>query len=150
MGQDLRRNVASDDFCEIKVSMCHHTRMPWIHQHLHCLSLGSTDILQLHMTRSLESGGTRVRSQEMGPHWQNERYYWWKLKTTPPFQMCFPGGFSLSRQANWGFSIQLKFHLSLSPSADITNCIGFPGEETEGVWHNPRKSSTKHITKWEW
>lgn len=28
MGEDLRRNVASGDFCEMKVPMCHHTRMP--------------------------------------------------------------------------------------------------------------------------
>lgn len=67
---------------------------------------------------------------------------------TPPFQMCFPGGLSLSRQANWGFSTQLKLHLSLSPSADITNYTGFPGEVTDEVLHNPPEPSTNHITKW--
>lgn len=42
------------------------------------------------------------------------------------FPMCFPEGLSLSKQADCGFSMQLKFLLCLSPSADITSPCKFP------------------------
>lgn len=96
-GQDLGRNVASDDFCEVK--------SPRESPYKNALNL-STPSLSLLWFRwrsaashvlHLESAVTQVRSQEMCRHWQNKGYYWWKFERLPPFQMCCPGGLSLSR-----------------------------------------------------
>lgn len=57
----------------------------------------------------------------MALKWQNQEYLLLvKIRNNAHFPMCFPGGLSLSKQANGGFSMQLKLQLYQSPRADIT------------------------------
>lgn len=57
----------------------------------------------------------------MALKWQNQEYLLLvKIRNNAHFPMCFPGGLSLSKQANGGFSMQLKLELCQSPRAGIT------------------------------